>query len=421
MSDVSSLSANVSSLIPQSASTSPLTVTASLTADGSSIDASTSTTSGASSTGSTSSTSSSSTSAKGLGEDDFLKLLMTQLENQDPSSPMDDTQFISEMAQFQSLESSTNTEKAIEALNTSFQNSISAQTAASQSMANATSVSLIGKQVAVKESNVEWDMQAGATVPINIHLGNNSQAQVQILDSSGNVVRTLEAQDSNSLGSTTVSWDGKNDDGKYAEAGSYTVNVVGQDTDSSLYAYVQNVVTGVHFTTSGAQLDVGGQELSASDIMDVAPDQAQSGFSSMTPSSAVSLIGKQVRVLESTITHGGQDNEQHEIKVNATPNSEVSIAIADSNGNVVEAYQAQADATGVATFTWNGAQLDGTYAGAGQYQVLVDGEDNDPSMYPFTDGTVSGVSNVNGTSLIRIDGESYKLSDVVDVASASST
>jgi flagellar hook assembly protein FlgD len=88
---------------------------------------------------------------------------------------------------------------------------------------------------------------------------------------------------------------------------------------------------------------------------------------------------------------------------------------------VVEAYQAQADATGVATFTWNGAQLDGTYAGAGQYQVLVDGEDNDPSMYPFTDGTVSGVSNVNGTSLIRIDGESYKLSDVVDVASASST
>ena len=47
------------------------------------------------------------TSKKTLGQEDFLKLLSTQLQNQDPMKPMDDTQFIAQMAQFSSLQSMT--------------------------------------------------------------------------------------------------------------------------------------------------------------------------------------------------------------------------------------------------------------------------------------------------------------------------
>ncbi|MGM9927518.1 MAG: flagellar hook assembly protein FlgD [Bacillus sp. (in: firmicutes)] len=51
-----------------------------------------------------------------LGKDAFLKILMTQLQNQDPTNPMDDKEFIAQMAQFSSLEQMTNMTKAIEEL-----------------------------------------------------------------------------------------------------------------------------------------------------------------------------------------------------------------------------------------------------------------------------------------------------------------
>ncbi|AIF43757.1 flagellar hook assembly protein FlgD [Virgibacillus sp. SK37] len=51
-----------------------------------------------------------------LGKNEFLKILMTQLSNQDPTNPMDDREFISQMAQFSSLEQTTNMANSIEKL-----------------------------------------------------------------------------------------------------------------------------------------------------------------------------------------------------------------------------------------------------------------------------------------------------------------
>lgn len=51
-----------------------------------------------------------------LGKEDFLKILMTQLQNQDPTDPMDDREFVSQMATFSSLEQMTNMTKSIDKL-----------------------------------------------------------------------------------------------------------------------------------------------------------------------------------------------------------------------------------------------------------------------------------------------------------------
>jgi flagellar basal-body rod modification protein FlgD len=96
-------------------------------------------------TGSTSVSSSTSVTgeAKQLGKQDFLKLLLAQLQNQDPMKPMDDTQMIAQMAQFSALE-------ATQALNSTIQNSSNNQTIAQAG-------GLIGKYIQANQADGSID------------------------------------------------------------------------------------------------------------------------------------------------------------------------------------------------------------------------------------------------------------------------
>src|SRR5258706_8675846 len=84
--------------------------------------------------------------SKSLGKDDFLKLLIAQMRHQDPLKPMDDTAFVSQLAQFSSLEQQTSTNKLLELV---------AQQ--QQGLANNTIVDLVGKGVTVKGDKVTYD------------------------------------------------------------------------------------------------------------------------------------------------------------------------------------------------------------------------------------------------------------------------
>jgi flagellar basal-body rod modification protein FlgD len=81
----------------------------------------------------------STTANKSLGKQDFLKLLMAQLQNQDPMKPMDDTQMVAQMAQFSALE-------ATQALQQTIQTSSNNQTIAQAS-------ALIGKYVQADQAD----------------------------------------------------------------------------------------------------------------------------------------------------------------------------------------------------------------------------------------------------------------------------
>jgi flagellar basal-body rod modification protein FlgD len=110
-----------------------------------------------------------------LGKDDFLKLLTTELRNQDPLSPMDNKDFISQMAQFSSLEQTNNVAKSIETLNSNFsmlfQHSLLSQGAA-----------LIGKQVSGMETTGESVIEG--IVESVMWLDGNPQLQLRMSDGS---------------------------------------------------------------------------------------------------------------------------------------------------------------------------------------------------------------------------------------------
>src|SRR6266540_5547596 len=97
------------------------------------------------------------TATKGLGKDDFLKLLTAQLANQDPLQPVDNQAFIAQLAQFSSVEQLQNLTSRLDTLLLA--------TASTNQMSTA---SLVGKDVAFKADGV--DVAAGVSSPLQIKL-----------------------------------------------------------------------------------------------------------------------------------------------------------------------------------------------------------------------------------------------------------
>jgi flagellar basal-body rod modification protein FlgD len=111
------------------------------------------------------STSASTGTGQTLGQNEFLQLLMTQLQNQDPMSPMDNTQFIAQMAQFSSLEQMTNLVSATKAMNAN--NEV------------AQSVALIGHNVTY--TNADGSAGSGVVSEVDVSSGN---VQLKVGDTS---------------------------------------------------------------------------------------------------------------------------------------------------------------------------------------------------------------------------------------------
>ncbi len=353
-----------------------------------------------------------------LGKDEFLKLLVTQLQYQDPLNPMENTEFISQLAQFSALENSTNVEKAIGDLGDSFKSTVDAQQYSAQSMNNTAAVSLIGKEVRMRQTTISWYASAGESVPINVHLGNNNSAVVEIVNRDGEVVKTLEASGKDSENSVAISWDGSTDQETVAPSDIYEIRIQGQEEHPELYAYAQDVVEGVRFSPDGALVKIGGQELSIGNVLDVSIGSASGSAGGLSPSSAVTLLGKQVRMRQSSVSFRGLANEQVAVNVEAGARQYVQMELVDTAGQVVYSASTQVNEDGIAQFVWNGLKNDGTYADPAQYRVRLAGEESDPSLYAYSEGIVSGIANLNGDARLRVGNYTVPLSSIIDIADA---
>jgi len=172
-----------------------------------------------------------------LGQDQFLKLMTTQMTHQDPTKPMENGDFLAQMAQFSTVE-------GIGSLNDSFASFAESMTS-SQSIEAA---GLVGKSVSV--SSNKGVLGLGSSLAGNIKLNDaTNQATVSIKDQAGTVVKTLNLG-SQSEGLKKFEWDGLLDDGSYATPGLYNIeaqaSIGGQNTalETFMGAKVESVDLG---------------------------------------------------------------------------------------------------------------------------------------------------------------------------------
>jgi flagellar basal-body rod modification protein FlgD len=217
-----------------------------------------STSASAATTGTSSASQSGSTALNSLSSNfsDFLSLLMTQLQNQDPTSPLDTNQFTSELVSFSSVEQQINT-------NTSLTKLIEL-TQAGEVMQGS---SMMGKQVTVTSDHLPLQNGAGtiqftstSAMPVVIDVYSDTGAKLQ--------ETTLTA----SKGNNSWTWDGTTAAGKTVKDGSYKVSVTGANTDGTTAAVpfdVVGTVTGVTSQSNGMQLQLGGLSVDFSKVKSV--------------------------------------------------------------------------------------------------------------------------------------------------------
>lgn len=202
-----------------------------------------------------------------LGKDDFLKLLVTQLRNQDPINPQKPEEFSAQLAQFSALESMQNIEKVL-------QSQINANGLTTLAMKADLGASFIGRRViAAGDTFQVADEQDSATVTVDIGTG-GGKTTVTILDAQGNEVATKDLG-WREAGRQELSL-GELPPGKY----SYTVSVTGASgAEIEVQTYTTGIVDGVSFQNGNVILKSGDLTFLLDNVVEV--ERAPAGASSI--------------------------------------------------------------------------------------------------------------------------------------------
>lgn len=174
------------------------------------------------------------TGSSSLGKEDFLTLLVAQLQNQDPLNPSDPTEFTAQLAQYSSLEQLMSVNENIENL-----------ASTSQNQEQLSALGLIGREVVVDKG----DFQLGDS---EVALGYNLDAQadrveLHVQDSRGNSLAVIKPTDM-TAGSHFVTWDGTDINGHPVAKGSYTLSILALDANEEgigSQPLIKGKVTGV--------------------------------------------------------------------------------------------------------------------------------------------------------------------------------
>lgn len=195
-----------------------------------------------------------------MDKDAFLKILVTQLQNQNPLEPMENTEFIGQMAQFSALEQQVQTNQKLTELSMATSAQISSQ-----------AIHLVGKEILIEGSEVALG-DSGADLYLDLS-ASIAAGDVTIRNEDGDVVRQI-AMGSHGQGAVTVHWDGRDDNGVQLPPGNYFIEAQGLDADGrsiSIRCQMTARVEAVVFEQGIPRLRVDGRIVDLGDIREVRP------------------------------------------------------------------------------------------------------------------------------------------------------
>jgi flagellar basal-body rod modification protein FlgD len=190
----------------------------------------------------------------------FMKLLVTQLQHQDPSAPVDSTQFVTQLAMFAQAEQAVSANTKLDTIVGMVQGQILS-----------TASSFLGRTVVVPSDGAAFD----GTTPVRFSYtvpSDTSSVTVKVLDGSGRVVRTVTG--TAAAGTYDDGWDGKTDAGGTAPAGNYTLEVTAvaaDGTPKALETTVAGKVEELRVADGAVVAVVAGKEIGLDKITSVAP------------------------------------------------------------------------------------------------------------------------------------------------------
>ncbi|ADU11948.1 flagellar hook assembly protein FlgD [Asticcacaulis excentricus] len=206
----------------------------------------------------TSSASSAATSSLGTTYETFLSLLTAQLKNQDPLSPMDSTEWTSQLVQYSSVEQQIKTNDYLSTL--------VAQSGGSLSSA----VNYIGKSITADTNTTTL---SGGVATWDYTLGSDaSSVTVTVTDSDGNIVYK-DSSAGTSAGKHEFGWDGTTSTGATADEGLYNLTIEALDGSGNAISHsvtVTGTVTSVSEEEGEVVLGVGTNKVALSDVTSVA-------------------------------------------------------------------------------------------------------------------------------------------------------
>jgi flagellar basal-body rod modification protein FlgD len=199
------------------------------------------------------------TGSSALGKNEFLKILVAQMANQDPTEPKDSSQFVAELAQFSSLEAQQNTVSSLNSL-------MLGQATANQTAA----ATFIGKKIDFNGGKVDFDGATAVAASARLE-AQASKLDVTITDANGKIVRTLQLG-ARGAGDVQMAWDGRDDKGAVVPKGSYSMQPVAYDANNkavSVALSTSGTVSGVAFQGGVPYLRVGSNLIKMSDVTSI--------------------------------------------------------------------------------------------------------------------------------------------------------